>query len=62
MWGGVKGALPGMVEMLKAWPDKKSFMTDMKFLDDIYWESHFKDTSIAHDAFSCQKYINTATR
>ncbi|KAJ1449294.1 hypothetical protein M885DRAFT_536249 [Pelagophyceae sp. CCMP2097] len=58
LWGGVKGAVPGMIEMVKHFQNKESYGGDLQFLNNVIWPL-VKHNQLGHDAYTCQKYPNS---
>ena len=57
MWGGVKGAVPDMTEIVKRWSNKQEYMGDLDFLNQVVWpRPAVKASFLAHDAYSCHKH------
>ena len=58
MWGGVKGALPQMRELVEKWRKRDAYMADLRFLETDVWPL-IEQRQYAHDSYCCDKYVNT---
>jgi len=58
LWGGTKGAINDMTEMVKSWSNKNNYGADLQFLNQIVWEK-VKNNQIGHDAYSCNDFPNS---
>ena len=59
MWGGVRGAVSDMRELVAAWSDRDKYMGDLDFLNQKVWPRQgIKTSQMSHDAYSCGKYPN----
>ncbi|KAL3929819.1 MAG: hypothetical protein SGPRY_001796, partial [Prymnesium sp.] len=57
MWGGVRGTVPDMKDLVAAWSNRDAYMGDLDFLNQKVWP-RIKGSQISHDAYSCAKYPN----
>lgn len=57
MWGGVKGAITKMEELIDAWSSRDEYMADLHFLEDKIWPL-VKKQQIAHDSYCCDRFPN----
>ena len=58
LWGGVKGAVPGMARKVSEFANKGSYGGDLQFLNTVVWPL-VKNSQLGHDAYTCQKWPNT---
>ena len=57
MWGGVKGAIHNMKQLIHDWSNKDEYGADLHFLEDVIWPSVYDSTvSLQHDSYCCDKY------
>ncbi|KAH8095045.1 hypothetical protein JL720_2317 [Aureococcus anophagefferens] len=57
LWGGVKGAFPGMAKEVKNFENKQGYGGDLQFLNTVVWP--VKNNQFGHDAYTCNKYPNS---
>jgi len=57
MWGGVKGSLNQMNELINKWENRDEYYADMSFLADEIWPL-IEDDQLSHDSYCCDKYKN----
>jgi hypothetical protein len=55
MWGGTRGAIPQLEELLTGQKLKDTNMTDMNFLNDFVWKIA-KKSVYQHDSFFCKMF------
>jgi hypothetical protein len=58
MWGGVKGAVPGMEEAILNWSSRDEYMADLHFLEKRIWPE-IQGQQLAHDSYCCDRFPNT---
>ena len=59
MWGGVKGAVADMSDLVRGWSQRDKYMGDLDFLNAKVWPRREVQTSqLSHAALSCAKYPN----
>mmetsp|Transcript_9005 Transcript_9005/g.27521 ORF Transcript_9005/g.27521 Transcript_9005/m.27521 type:complete len:175 (+) Transcript_9005:1899-2423(+) len=59
MWGGVKGAIADMEDLVQKWSNREAYMGDLDFLNQQIWPRLSTQSSqLSHDAYSCNKYPN----
>ena len=58
LWGGVKGAFPGMAKEVKNFENKQGYGGDLQFLNTVVWP-RVKNNQFGHDAYTCNKYPNS---
>jgi len=58
LWGGTKGAVKGMTNLVKQFSNKQSYGGDLQFLGSKIWPQ-IKDNQIGHDAYTCHKFPNS---
>lgn len=58
LWGGTKGAIRGMTNMVSQFKNRQSYGGDLQFLGEKIWPL-VKNDQIAHDSYSCKKFPNS---
>ena len=58
MWGGVKGAISDMKELVENWSSRDEYMADLHFLEQKIYPN-IRDKQISHDSYCCDRYPNT---
>ncbi len=57
MWGGTKGSLNQIKDLIEKWENKDEYFADMSFLDSEIWPL-VQDNQLSHDSYCCDKYPN----
>lgn len=57
LWGGTKGSVKGITEMVRKFSNKGKYGGDLTFLNEKVWPQ-IRDNQISHDAYSCKKFPN----
>lgn len=58
LWGGVKGAVPGIMDEIRKFSNKQGYGGDLQFLNEVVWP-RVKGDQLGHDAYTCTKYPNS---
>ena len=57
MWGGLRGVLPDMKELVSEWSNRNLYQGDQDFLNRRIWRRpEVQASQMSHDAYSCAKY------
>jgi len=60
MWGGLRGVVADMAEIVQQWSNRDRYMGDLDFLNKKVWpRPEVSGSQMAHDAYSCKKYPNS---
>jgi hypothetical protein len=54
MWGGRRGAIPNMTDLVMHFQNKGKYGVDQTFLNEVVWPLIAHD-QISHDAYNCRK-------